>query len=344
VITHAELPWLAAPLADAVARQRSHAVLVQASAGAGALPFMVALAQAWLCETDSPGTALPCGHCASCRLVASRLHPDLFVLLPETLRHAEGWLLAGDKPDDGDGDTGKAKRKPSRQLRIDEVRGAIDWVQRTSARGRGKAVVMHPADALNHAAANALLKTLEEPPAGTRILLSAADPEHLLPTVRSRCQRLRLPAPDRADGERWLAGQGVAEPAVLLAAAGGWPLAAKALADAGISSAVWRGVPAAVARGQGGALAGWPLPLVVDALHKLCHDAMAASVGGAPRYFPPDSVPAAGALDALSRWQRELARIARHDEHPWNEGLLLDALLAQGRDALARPAAARRGT
>jgi DNA polymerase-3 subunit delta' len=338
VSPHDDLPWLAAPLADAVANQRSHAVLVQGAAGIGALPFMLALAQAWLCETTSGTDRRPCGHCSSCRLVSSRLHPDLYVLLPETLRQSEGWPLVGDKADDGDSETGKTKRKPSRQLRIDEVRGAIEWVQRTSARGRGKVVVLHPADALNHPAASALLKTLEEPPAGTRILLSAADPEHLLPTVRSRCQRVRLPLPATDVALGWLAGHGVVEPEVLLAAAGGLPLAARAMAEAGISSAVWRGVPTAVARGQGAAMAGWPVPVVVDALLKLCHDAMVLAAGGAPRYFPPGSIPAGATIEALTHWRQELSRIARHDEHPWNEGLLLDALMAQGRRALATSA------
>ncbi len=336
VSPHDELPWLAAPLADAVANQRSHAVLVHGAAGNGALPFMLALAQAWLCEASSGTERRPCGHCGSCRLVSSRLHPDLYVLLPETLRHSEGWPLIGDKAEEHDSESGKARRKPSRQLRIDEVRGAIEWVQRTSAGGRGKVVVLHPADALNHPAASALLKTLEEPPAGTRILLSAADPEHLLATVRSRCQRVRLPLPAPELALGWLARHGVLEPEVLLAAADGMPLAARALAEAGITAAVWRGLPAAVARGQGAVTAGWPVPMVVDALHKLCHDAMVLAVGGNPRYFPTSSVPAGASIEALSSWLRELSRVARHDEHPWNEGLLQDALMAQGRRALTR--------
>jgi DNA polymerase III subunit delta' len=327
VSPHSDLPWLAAPLADAVANQRSHAVLVQGAAGVGVLQFMLALAQAWLCETTDATALRPCGHCGSCRLVSSRLHADLLVLLPETLRQSEGWPLSGDKPDDGDGESGKARRKPSRQLRIDEVRGAIDWVQRTSARGRGKVVVLHPADVMNHAAASALLKTLEEPPPGTRILLSAADPEHLLPTVRSRCQHLRLPVPARDAALGWLAGHGVAEPDVLLAA--------------GITAAVWRGLPGAVARGQGATMAGWPVPRVVDVLQKLCHDAMVQAAGGRPRYFPAGSVPAGAGVEGLANWHRELARIARHDEHPWHEGLLLDALMAHGRLALAPTTRAR---
>jgi len=338
------LPWLAAPLADALAHQRAHAVLVHAAAGIGALPFVLTLAQAWLCEAprQGPDAPRPCGRCGSCRLVQSRLHPDLLVLLPEVQRQTTGWPLSGDKADDGDIEGGKGKRKPSRQIRIDEVRLAIDWVYKTSSRGRGKVLVLHPAEAINPTAANALLKTLEEPPAGTRLLLSAGDPEHLLPTVRSRCQLLRLPPPSAEVSRLWLGARGHSEPEVLLAAAGGRPLDALALADAGIDAAAWTALPQALARGQGGMLAGWPVPRVVDALQKLCVDAMTLSAGGRPRYFPSAALPPSARMDRLANWSRDLARIARHDEHAWNEGLLLDALVAEARAALTPASAAGR--
>ena len=102
----------------------------------------------------------PCGRCGSCRLVQSHLHPDLTVLLPETLRREHAWPLPDDKTDGDD-----SKRKPSRQIRIDEVRLLIERCTRTSARGQGKAGLLHPAEALNLQSANALLKTLEEPAA-----------------------------------------------------------------------------------------------------------------------------------------------------------------------------------
>jgi DNA polymerase-3 subunit delta' len=321
------LPWLAAPLAEALAQQRGHALMLHGAEGIGVLQFGFALAQAWLCEGE--GDRRPCGHCGSCRLVQSHLHPDLFVLLPETLRQQLGWPLADDKPEGEDG-----KKKPSKQIRIGEVRSAIDWVNKTSARGRGKVVLMHPAEALNLQAGNALLKTLEEPPPGTRLLLGVADPAHLLPTVRSRCQRLALAAPSAEQALQWLAAQGVQEPAVLLAAASGRPLEALALSQAGIDAAAWTQLPRAVARGQGGALSGWPVPRAVDALLKLCHDALALAAGGAPRYFPGGSLPRAASMPALIEWQRSLLRVARHDEHPWHEGLLLDALVCEGRAAL----------
>jgi DNA polymerase-3 subunit delta' len=324
------LPWLAGPLADALTQQRGHALMLHGAEGVGVLQFGFSLAQAWLCEAE--GTRRPCGRCGSCRLVQSHLHPDLFVLLPETLRQQLGWPLAEDKPEGDDG-----KRKPSKQIRIGEVRSAIDWVNKTSARGRGKVVLLHPAEALNLQSGNALLKTLEEPPAGTRLLLGVSDPAHLLPTVRSRCQRLALAAPPLEQALQWLAAQGVQEPAVLLAAASGRPLEALALAQAGIDAATWTRLPHAVAGGQGGALSGWPVPRALDALLKLCHDTLALAAGGAPRYFPGSGLPRAASVAALLDWQRSLLRVARHDEHPWHEGLLLDALVCEGRVALTLP-------
>jgi DNA polymerase-3 subunit delta' len=277
--------------------------------------------------------------CDSCRLLQARSHPDLYVLLPEALRVSLGWAGQGD---DEPGEGGKSRRKPSRQIRIDEVRDAIDWVVQTSARGRAKVVVIHPAGAMNLQAASALLKTLEEPPGQARLLLSTVDEGSLLPTVRSRCQRIRLAAPPVDEARSWLQAQGVADAALLLAAAGGAPLAARELAAAGIDAAAWGALPRAVALGQAQALAGWPLPRAVDALQKLCHDAMRGALGGAPNYFAPAALPPGARLASLSDWAKSLARAARHDEHPWNEALLVEALVLEGRacwqEATTRPA------
>lgn len=326
------LPWLAEPLQQALAGQRGHATLLHAAPGVGALEFALVLAQAWLCEAASAGSppAPPCGHCGSCRLVQAHAHPDLLVLMPETLRREKAWPLVDDRTEGED-----AKRKPSRQIRIDETRGLVDWVYKTSSRGRGKAVVLHPAEALNAHAANALLKTLEEPPPGTRLLLTAADPSLLLPTVRSRCQNLVLATPAADLAAAWLVERGVDDPQALLAACSGRPLDAWSLVQAGVTAEVWSRLPQAVARGQAAAFAGWPLPLVLDAMHKLCHDAMARAAGASTRFFARDRVPAGAGLQRLASWQAELARLARHDEHPWNEGLLLDALVTAAAAALA---------
>ncbi|MDQ2780144.1 MAG: DNA polymerase III subunit delta' [Pseudomonadota bacterium] len=332
------LPWLVAPLADVLRAPRGHALLVHGAPGVGAMAFALTLAQAWLCEADAtPRLIGPCGRCGSCRLVQSHLHPDLQVVMPETLRRAHRWPLADDKPE------GEDKRKASKQIRIDDVRGLIDWSTRTSARGRGKVGVLHPAEALNLSSASALLKTLEEPPPGTRLLLTCADPIALLPTVRSRCQRLRLQAPPAEMAVTWLAQHGVAQPEVLLAACSGRPLDALELAQAGVDAAAWSALPMALAQGQPAALAGWPVPRALDALQKLCHDALAHAVGGAARFFPGAQMPQQAEATALLAWSQDLQRVMRHAEHPWNEALLLDALVREAAAALSqpRPTAAR---
>ena len=328
------LPWLQQPLDDVLQGHRGHALLLHGAPGDGSLQLAFTLAQAWLCEAASGPR--PCGRCGSCRLVQSHGHPDLTVLLPETLRRELEWPLPDDKLD--------SERKPSKQIRVDDVRHLIDRVTRTSARGRGKVALLFPADVLNLQAANALLKTLEEPAPGTRLLLGTAEPARLLPTVRSRCQQMRLPTPAADVAEAWLATQGVndADDArVLLAACSGRPLDALALVQAGIDARSWAALPAAVAQGRAGALAGWPVPRVLDALYKLCHDALAVCGGASPRYFPPDKALAQGQAVRLADWSRELARVARHAEHPWNEGLLVEALERVGGEALqsARPPA-----
>jgi len=326
------LPWLAAPLAQMLAQQRGHALLVHAAPGIGALPFVLALAQGWLCEAEATHTPRPCGQCAGCRLLQSRSHPDLRVLLPEAIAQTLGWAAAGEDVDGGDGS--RSKKKPSRQIRIDEVRAAIDWTGRTSSRGGAKVVVIHPAEAMNTQSASALLKTLEEPPGGARLLLSCAQPEQLLPTVRSRCQRVVLPAPSAAQAVQWLLAQGLPglpderSAAVLLAATGGLPLDVLDWLAAGVSADSWAALPAAVAAGRLQALAGWPLPRAIDALSKLCHDAMVQAAGGAPRHYP--SVPAGAGLPALAGWSQQMARAARSQDHPWNEALRIEALLGQG--------------
>jgi len=322
-------PWLES------ARHRAsvhpaHALLLHAAGELGQFDLALALAMGWLCESTVQARA--CGACTACRLVDQHSHPDLKVLLPEALRGPLGWSTAAD--DDSDGVTSKSKTKPSREIRIDEVRAAIDWAQRTTSRARAKVLLIHPAEAMNTSSANALLKTLEEPPGSLRLVLTANDPEALLPTVRSRCQRIHIATPAASQALAWLEAQGVPQPQVLLAAAGGLPHAALALHAEGIDTAAWRGVPAAARRGASGALADWPVPRVVDALHRLCHDLMALAAGGAPAYFEaaalaPVSKPRVPTLDALAEFDRELRQASRQQDHPWHAGLRTEALLSR---------------
>ncbi len=327
------LPWLQAPVKAALATQRGHALLVQATPGIGALHYALALAQSWLCDAPA-ASGLACGRCAGCCLLRAPSHPDLFVLLPETLRRELQWPLADDT------DQGKG----SRQIRIAEVRTMLDWVAKTAARGRGKVVVLHPAEALNEQAASALLKTVEEPPAGTRLVLTCTDPLAILATVRSRCQRVQVPVPAPAAAQAWLVAQGVAHAEVMLAAAGGRPLDALALLREGLDAAAWQALPRQLARGAAAALPRAGVPRLLDTLFKLGHDLLARTSGAAPRYFPAASLPERVDLAALAAFSAELQRIARHAAHPWNEPLMLDALAARTQALLAGPArGVRRG-
>lgn len=327
------LPWLEQPLAQLIAQQRGQALLVQGSPDIGALELVMAFAQGQLCE--GPGTnGRPCGQCASCRLVQARAHPDLLLLMPEALRQQQRWPIAIDKPESDGSDDGKARKRASRQIRIEEVRLALDWASSTSSRGRLKLLVLHPADVLNLHAASALLKTLEEPPQAVRIVLTTTDPALLLPTIRSRCRLWTMPPPALDQALPWLQAGGVGEPAVLLAAAGGNPLRAHAMFSAGIDAGVWRALPKALARGEAAMLAGWPLGQVLDALQRLCHDLMRRAAGGEPLYFEEASLPPAPPMQACVEWQRELLRVARHAEHPWQESLLLESLVLSARRSL----------
>jgi len=92
-----------------------------------------------------------------------------------------------------------------------------------------------------------------------------------------------------------------------------------------------------VQRGEAGTFSGWPLPRLVDALQKLCHDAACVAAGAAPRYFQAASLPPAANPAALTAWSAELMRVARHAEHPWSQALLVESLVQQGQRAL-RPA------
>ena len=345
------LPWLAPLLRLTLATQRAHALLLYGPQGVGQFELAIALAQAWLCEAaeaDVQPNSRPCGVCASCRLVQAHSHPDMLVLLPEALQEPLGWARADDE---GAPERASKSKTPSKEIKVEAVRTAVSFAQTTSARGRVKVVVLYPAERMNAVSANTLLKTLEEPPGNARFLLGCAAPDALLPTIRSRCQSVPMAVPPVELATAWLAGQGVAEPAVMLAAAGGQPQEALEWTKQGIDAALWLRLPTLVAQGMSASVGGWPLARVVEALQKLCHDAACIAAGAAPRYFPAASIRSGAQPAALAAWMRELNRVARHAEHPWNAGLMVESLVQQGQRALAvgaspagvRPASAKRG-
>jgi DNA polymerase-3 subunit delta' len=183
-----------------------HAVLFYGPRGIGKYVFAKFIAQALLCESPaSDGCA--CNQCASCKWFVQGHHPDYELLEPES----------------NDDNT---EKKASTVITVDQVRELSDFVNTSSHRNRAKIILVHPAEAMNIAAANALLKTLEEPPAGVFIFLITHQIERLLPTIRSRCRKIAMPVPDFQTSEKWLKEQGVAQPALYLAQAGYTPLKA----------------------------------------------------------------------------------------------------------------------
>ena len=327
------LPWVARPLGRALESQQGHALLIQGPGGVGQFELALALAKGWLCEdTSLPLAERPCGRCASCKLHAAHSHPDLLVLVPEALRESLGWDFGAEGEEGGEG-----KRKPSKEVRVEAVRAAIAFATTTSARGRGKVVVIHPAERMNEVAASAFLKTLEEPVGDARFILCSSSPDSLLPTIRSRCQQIAMPVPPAREAEAWLASRGVAQPAVLLAASGGLPQEALDGAARGVDAAAWLALPRRVAAGDATALHGWGLPAAIDALQKICHDSAALACGAAPRYFPSDRLESGADIGALLRWSRELGRVAAEADHPWSADLAIESLVGQGREALKTP-------
>ncbi len=325
----AQAPWIAAQTRQLLA-QRGHAWVLQGPSGLGQYSLAIEMARAWLC--DQPSVDGACGQCAGCHAFEVHAHTDLCVLMPETVMLDLGWPL-GEKAQQ---DIDDKKRKPSKEIRVEAMRDAVEFAQRTSGRGRGKVILVYPAERMNHVTANALLKTLEEPAGDIRFVLASEAAHQLLPTIRSRCLTHTMAWPQQDEALAWLQSQGVKpeDAAALLRAAGGRPEDALGFSRSGGDPKIWDLLPEAMARGDSAALADWLPAQAVGALQKLCHDLMAVNAGAVPRFFRAADLPAATSLSALAAWSRELSRTARTVEHPFNAGLMLETLVSQARAAL----------
>lgn len=206
-----------------------HALLLCGQQGLGKFDLAVALATSLLCE-ERRDSGEACGQCRACGWLALGNHPDLRLLQPQSLA-----VVAGDAGQEED--TAGAK-KLSQQITIDQVRALDDFLHVGTHRHGARVVLLNPAEAMNRATANALLKSLEEPIASTLFILVSSNPHRLLPTIRSRCQTVSVPLPPRAAAAAWLHDAGVAEPDDWLALAAGAPLLALALSSSGERSLV----------------------------------------------------------------------------------------------------------
>jgi DNA polymerase-3 subunit delta' len=214
-------PWNEPILASLAARAASgrlpHAMLIHGMQGVGKLALAERVAQLLLCETESG--AKPCGSCDGCRWFLGGNHPDFLRLEPEALSKAP-------EPEEGEAAPSKKTTKPSLEIKIEQVRGIASFLNLRSSRGRLRVALVHPAEDMNLSAANALLKGLEEPPAGAMFLLVSHRPAQLPPTIRSRCVAVPVPVPPRKVALDWLSGQGIKGAERWLAYAGGAPLRA----------------------------------------------------------------------------------------------------------------------
>jgi len=322
-------PWLTAPLQQALHMQQhgAHALLLSSLPGLGAFALGQAVAKAALCEAAAAGEPA-CGQCTACHLFDQRSHPDLYFLLPAALRVQLGWQ----EPE------AEGKAKPSQEIRIDEVRAFLNFAQATRARSRGKVVLVHPAEAMNTVAANALLKTLEEPSASLSFVLVTESPDLLLPTIRSRCQALSLPLPSLEQGTQWLKAQQAElredDAQMLLRAAGLRPQQALDWLRGGLSAPVLAGFARAVARADLSDFSAWRPAPVIDLLQRLAHDLLRVCSGAAPQYFSLDQLPKAKQAKPLHEWLSLLQAAKAKADHPLQLALWLEALAAQGQAAL----------
>ena len=191
-----------------------HALLLSGQRGIGKFDLARCFAESLLCEEPTAKNEA-CGSCPACGWLAQGNHPDFRLVQPDA--------LAAD--DDEASETG-GKKKPSQQITIDQVRALDDFLHVGTHRHGARVVLVNPAEAMNRSTANSLLKSLEEPIASTLFILVSSEPERLLPTIRSRCQAIVVPQPDRARGAEWLRQAGVGDVEHWLALAGGSPLLA----------------------------------------------------------------------------------------------------------------------
>ena len=325
-------PWIATQ-AKVLLAQRGHAWLLHGPSGLGQYRLAMELARAWLCESAASTQAqVACGTCGSCHAIDVRTHADLCVLMPEVTMLELGWPLS----EKAQAEVDDKKRKPSKEIRVDAMRDAVEFSQRTSARGLGKVVLVFPAEQMNAITANALLKTLEEPPGDVKFVLASESAHQLLPTIRSRCLGHAMHWPDAQSSQVWMHSQGVAidQAPLLLKATGGRPEDAIVFAASGRDPSAWSMFPKAMARGDVAFVKDWTIPDTVDALHKLCHDLLAHRAGANPRFFEATQMQCSAPLGVLSDWGKSLSRTMRTMDHPFNAGLMQEALVGQAKTAL----------
>ncbi|HOL64093.1 MAG TPA: DNA polymerase III subunit delta' [Accumulibacter sp.] len=313
--------------------QLPHALLLSGQRGLGKFALASAFAAALLCERTTAANEA-CGTCPACGWLAQGNHPDWRLLQPAA--------TAGGDSADADSDEG-GKKKGGQQITIDQVRALDDFLHVGTHRRGARLVLIHPAEAMNRATANALLKSLEEPLPGTLFLLLTNEAHRLLPTIRSRCQVLPVARPAHSLAVEWLRDAGVTDADRWLALAGGAPLLAMELASSGEKALLDAWLTQALRVDDGDALASAAelektlktdsrpaaMKRLLEWVQKWLYDLTLASHALPPRYYLAQSAQLcqlAGRSDPrkLLAFNRKTLQYKKQCEQPLNNRLFLE--------------------
>ncbi len=312
-----------------------HAILLHGPRGIGKTVFAEWLAQSLLCETPLvDGQA--CGGCVSCGWVSQYSHPDYRRLRPEILESDD----AQADPDEAATPKSavKASKAPSREIVINQVRALSDFMSISTHRQGARVIVIYPAEAMNVAASNALLKSLEEPGPNTVFILVSSGIDALLPTLVSRCRQFPLSMPSREIALAWLAQQDCHKPDQLLAEQGGAPLAAlEAFQSETFQQQEeflmhLRRPDSETALKIAEKLQKTPIPLLISWMQRWLYDVFSFKLTGKIRYYPRyqkeiDQVAQAMSLPALLTLLENNAERKAVADHPLAPRLLIEEIL-----------------
>lgn len=265
-----------------------HAILFHGREGTGKLDFVETFARSLLCQSPA-ASGVACDTCASCNWFLQGNHPDYRRVRPEVL---ETEVMDSEEGEGEEKKSSKTAKTPSKEIKIDQIRALTGFMNISTHRNGRRIVLLYPAEALNTASANALLKTLEEPPPATLFLLLAHRIDRLLPTILSRCRQIALPVPSMEESLAWLAARNVDSPEIWLALEGGAPLAAFAHSQAESRDSLVALLDELAQPGIVGALRSAdkfqkvPLNSLVSWLQRWTYDIFSLKLSGVVRYYP----------------------------------------------------------
>lgn len=314
---------------------RGHALLLKGKKGIGKYEFARHLAKLLLCTAPTAEQKV-CGKCSSCGWFEQNGHPNFYQVMPEALAIHSG--ESGEK-EENEEKSGSAttKKSASQQISIEQIRKLTDFVYMTGHQDGYKIILIYPAETMNRAAANALLKKLEEPPANVLFILVTHQMQHVLPTIRSRCQQIAMPIPDVETSIAWLKQHAINDPQACLAAAGFSPLSARLLGQ-GENAVQYQQFIQHIADSKrldalslAEALQPANLSVVVSWLQKWCYDLISYRTTGKIRYYLNQlaTIQAlSGQLDLLAciTFARTLNAKQRLSHHPLNPRLFLEEI------------------